>query len=272
MNRITLWPGIIAIVLVLLLVTVSSVFAGVVIAETIASSDFVGGSQVQTHTVYTQGDKRKVEGRRVDVITDLDKDVLYVVDKNRRQYAEIPLKTLAMPRADENGTTVDTIRFRSTHNRRVIANLPCREYRGVVANPVRQIAVSTCVSNDMPAAAGEIAAFEHKMVTRLEGSDVGRSVGTDRHHLVLEKESVGSVRIPEVSGMRYRTASVMAITKVDSVQVERLAAEMFVPPKGFAKVDARAGANPQKPLCAPAAGDIGVIFLRPLPKPHVVAN
>jgi hypothetical protein len=77
MKRITLLTGIIALVLVLL--TESRVFAGVVIAETMVSSDPIGDSQVQTRIVYTQGDKRKVEGRGIDVITDLDRDILYIV-------------------------------------------------------------------------------------------------------------------------------------------------------------------------------------------------
>jgi hypothetical protein len=75
---------------VLVVLTESRAFAGVVIAETMVSSDPIGGSQVQTRIVYTQGDKRKVEARGIDVITDLDKDILYVVDKNQREYAEIP--------------------------------------------------------------------------------------------------------------------------------------------------------------------------------------
>lgn len=112
MKRITCLTGIIAIFLVPL--SESKVLAGVVIAETMVSSDPIGGSQLQTRTVYTQGDKRKVEERGIDVITDLDRDVLFVVDKNQKEYAEVPLQALAMPGPGYDGSTLETIHFHGT--------------------------------------------------------------------------------------------------------------------------------------------------------------
>jgi len=268
MKRTALLTGTIAIVLIL--VTGSRLFAGVVIAETMVSSG-PSGSQVETRTVYTQGDKRKVEERGIDVITDLDRDVLYVVDKNQREYAEIPLGALAMPRPGDGGPTFETIHFHGTKNMRVIANLPCREYRGVVVDQVKHMAVKACVSDGMPGV-GEVAAFERKMVSRLERTGGRQSAGASANRLVLEKESVGSVRIPDPLGTKsYRTASVMALAKVDSIQVRPLAAETFAPPKGFSKVDGQAGAKSQEPLRAPGEG-IGVVFLPPLPESEALSG
>ena len=129
---------------------------------------------------------------------------------------------------------------------------------GVIVNQLKQMMVKACVSDDI-AGAGEVAAFERKMMSRLEGTGAGHSAGADPDRLVLEKESVGSVRIPDVSGNEsYRTASVIARTKVDSIQVQPLAAATFIPPKDFSKVvEGQAGAKSQEPLRAPGES-IGV--------------
>jgi len=259
MKRIMFLTGITAIVLVSL--SESRVLAGVVIAETIISSDPIGGSQLQTRTVYTQGDKRKVEDRGIDVITDLDRDVLFVVDKNQKEYAEIPLRALAMPRPGYESPTLETIHFHGTKKMRVIAKLPCKEYRGVVANLLKHVVVTACVSDNI-AGAGEVAAFERKMMSRLEGT-AGQPAGLDPDRLVLEKESDGSVRIPDASGNKSdRMAPIITITRVDSIQVQPLAAATFVPPKDFSKVEGQAGAKSQEPLYAPEKG-IGVVLLCP---------
>jgi hypothetical protein len=265
----TLLTGIIAIVLLFL--SNSRVLAGVVISETMVSSDPIGGSKVQTRRVYTQGDKRKVEERGIDVITDLDRDILYVVDKNQREYAEIPLRALALPRSGDGGSALETIHFHGTKKMRVIANLPCREYRGVIVDQLKQVMVKACVSDDI-AGAGEVAAFERKIMSRLEGTGAGHSSRADPDRLVLEKDSAGSVRIPDVSGKEsYRTMSVSAITKVDSIQVQPLAAVTFVPPKDFSKVDGQAGAKSQEPLRSAGEG-IGVVFLPPLPESEALSS
>jgi hypothetical protein len=134
--------------------------------------------------------------------------------------------------------------------------------------------VKACVSGDITGA-GEVAAFDRKMMSRLEGTGAGHSHGADLDRLVLEKESVGSVRIPDVSENEsyrsYRTASVIAITKVDSIQMQPLAAATFVPPKDFSKVDGQAGAKPREPLRVPGEG-IGVVFLPPRPGSEALSS
>src|SRR5258706_13321263 len=58
-------------------------FAGVVMNQTSTHNGPVGQT-VQNRIVYVQGNKQKVESNTIDTITDLDKDAIYIIDKNRR--------------------------------------------------------------------------------------------------------------------------------------------------------------------------------------------
>jgi hypothetical protein len=52
---------------------------------------FYGATFSVRRTVYVQGNKQRVDGERVATITDLDESVVYVIDKEERVYAELPL-------------------------------------------------------------------------------------------------------------------------------------------------------------------------------------
>jgi hypothetical protein len=73
-------------------------------------------------TVYVQGNKQKIERGSIASITDLDKQVVYIIDKDRRLYAEMPLQALSSARSDNpHGEAILT----RTGKTRVIANHPC---------------------------------------------------------------------------------------------------------------------------------------------------
>lgn len=49
------------------------------------------GATTLNRPIYVQGDKQKVEKPEVDSITDLDKGVVYIVDKRHKKYLELPI-------------------------------------------------------------------------------------------------------------------------------------------------------------------------------------
>ena len=67
--------------------------AGVVMSETSFESGAIGPRQ-EHRTIYTQGNKQKIDTDWVQTIADLDKHRLYIVDKSQRNYAEMPLEYL----------------------------------------------------------------------------------------------------------------------------------------------------------------------------------
>jgi hypothetical protein len=122
--------------------SVGRVFAGVVMAET-SSAAYPTGQIFQDKTVYVQGNKEKVEREGVAEITDLDKSLVYIIDKNRRVYTEIPLQALSSGQpASEHGEAI----FSKTGEIRVVADHPCHEYRAVGGNKLEHVTISACMS------------------------------------------------------------------------------------------------------------------------------
>lgn len=78
----------------LVIASARGLFAGVVMAETSTSTSPDGQSESQVKTIYVQGNKQKIERQDVAAITDLDKSLIYIVDKQHHEYAEIPLHNL----------------------------------------------------------------------------------------------------------------------------------------------------------------------------------
>ena len=153
-----------AMLLLLIFASEGSVLAGVVMAET----SFAEGPNVkisQSKTVYVQGNKEKVERERVAEITDLDKSLVYIIDKNRRIYTEIPLQALSSaPSEKAHGAAILT----KTGKTRVVADHPCDEYRAVGGNKLERVTISACVSTSVPGAK-EVSQFDRNMITRLGG-------------------------------------------------------------------------------------------------------
>lgn len=218
----------------LMLASAGRLFAGVVMAET----SFLGGPNgeisSQARTVYVQGNKQRVELGRVAEITDLDKNVIYIINKHDRVYAEMPLPALSSSQPDSlQGEVI----LKKTGERRVIANHPCSEYRTVEGNTLERVTITACVSTSAPGAR-EVSEFNRRIVARLSGRRSKREAEHDTASLMLEKRSVLSVRVPDLSrGRRSHTASLLAETRVNKIKLQPLPPETFNPPDGYSKLE-----------------------------------
>jgi hypothetical protein len=208
--------------------------AGVVMSET-AVAKGPGAGDVQKRTIYIQGNKQKVERGDVDAITDLDRNVIYLVDRNQKEYVELPLKS-QLPADSENSDT-ESIRLNNTGHKRVVGGHGCQEYRGAHSNPVRNVAISVCVSDQVPGV-NEVVAFQQRMFSQLGvPQEKDQAPGPDASGLVLEKLSVVSFRVPDLSHENsFRTASFVTKTDIDNIQVKSLPDNTFRPPQDFTKL------------------------------------
>src|SRR5207253_9456555 len=94
-----------------------------------------------------------------------DERVLYVIDKNRGIYFEVPMA----PGKDQGKqAATDTIHLERTGKSRKVANYSCEEYRGSGAIDVGKVTVSACVSKNAPGA-DEVAKFERRMLSQMSG-------------------------------------------------------------------------------------------------------
>jgi hypothetical protein len=231
--------------------------AGVVMTETSITSGPTGETSSLDRTVYVQGNKQKVERSGVTTITDLDNSIIYIIDNKDRAYAEVPLHALgSSEQADARGEIIEpfekiepsdargeTVQLNKTGETRVIADHSCNEYRASEGNKLERVTISACVSTSAPGAK-EVSAFERKMAVRLSGRESERLSGNDSAMLMLEKQSVLSFRVPDLSRHQaYRTGSLLAKTRVNEIQVKTLSAATFKPPKGFSKLQNRPGSK-----------------------------
>src|SRR6266851_9983745 len=243
----------------LLLASAGKLFAGVVMAETSRATGPDGAITSQNKTIYVQGNKQRVEREGVAAITDLDKSVLYIIDKHDRAYAAMPLRTLSQSLPGD--TPGATVKLNRTGETRVIADHPCNEYRASEGDKLERVTISACVSTSAPGAK-EVSQFERTMVARLSGRESERLNGHDSTVLMLEKQSVISFRVPDLSRHQaYRTASLLAKTRVNEIQVKSLPAATFKPPKGFSKLQNRPGSK--LPPASPTAPEQTIQAIAP---------
>src|SRR5689334_18674815 len=134
---------------VLTLASAPGVSAGVVMNETSVAKGTDGVISSQDKTVYVQGNKRRVDMGHVAEITDLDKGIIYIINKPDRVYAEISIETI---RSSEPGSAEDSVTLKKTGGTRVIANHSCNEYRTVEGNNQEHVTISACVSDNTPGA------------------------------------------------------------------------------------------------------------------------
>jgi len=199
------------------------------------------GGTIQNSIVYVQGNKQKIEKPGVDATTDLDRGVVYVVDKSHRKYVELPLK--------KGGPyTLEEVHLDPTAQTQIVANLRCTEYRGGENTGVEKLAVSACISKDAPGAQ-EVSTFERNAVSRIAGIlPKNFRKEESRGGIVLAKISAVSFRMPDPQSNAYRTASFMSRTEVTSVEVKRLPQATFEPPRNFMQLKTVPGSGIPGPL------------------------
>ena len=144
------------------------VSAGVVMSEVAIANGPIGNG-TENRTVYVQGNKQKIDTQGVQTITDLDKGRLYIVDKDRRNYIEMPIGSLSELTPGRDDTTdSQAIVLKRTGARHFIADNHCDEYRGKAGNAQMDVTISACVSKVAPGA-NEIVQFDRRMVSQVQG-------------------------------------------------------------------------------------------------------
>jgi hypothetical protein len=206
-------------------------------SETTAATTPEGLINLQKEMIYLEGNKQRVERQDEAAITDLYRSIIYVIDKQHRVYAVVPLKALSSTVSGNPGG--HNIKLDGTGKTRIIASHPCDEYRAIEGNGLERVTISACVSTNAPGAR-EASEFERRMIGRITGRGFERSPEPRVAALMLERQSVLSFRIPDPSRRRpYRMASLLAETRINKIQPKPLPRETFRPPKGFIQSSTR---------------------------------
>ncbi len=179
--------------------------------------------------------------------------MLFVIDENLRAYQKIPLTSA---RASLLGPIdqVPTITLRKTDERRVIAHHPCHEYRGSQKTKIVKVSVSAFVSDDAPGTE-ELQSFAQRAILEFGGynSDQKNNLIPG---VVLEEQSIITVRTQDPLGMKRTTSSIVR-TRVTDIQERELPAATFLPSDDYNEVKPPQPAFPAE-NCHPEGGDLRV--------------
>jgi Domain of unknown function (DUF4412) len=215
--------------------------AGVVITQQ-QTINAQSGQQKRDQTVMVQGNKQKMITGDHEIITDLDKGVMYVIEPARKDYLEIPFP----PRGPMAAAMArkSTLNFKKSGESRKVAGYSCEDYKGTGESMAGDYTVTECVSTSAPGAK-EFNAFEKLMASKLKGTGMAPS-GDVPAGVPLASDSVVKLNKLNLPGMspeqqqklqamlakRKPTTTSTVVTKIEEKQ---LAEDTFTVPAGFTK-------------------------------------
>lgn len=207
-------------------------YTGVIISKTVIVAG-LGPSRTRTVTVYLQGNKRKIDEARAAAITDLDKHIVYILDKQNRSYLELPLRKINATNGTNKLRGATSVLLHPSGRSRTVGEYPCKEYLGVRHNQRLQISVNACVASNLPGA-HEMQHFDQELISDLAGHHARRLSRSKWGGLLLERRFVASFRTGKGGNRAPRQLSrITTISRVKSIRIRPLARAIFVPPKDF---------------------------------------
>ncbi len=203
-----------------------------------------GHNRKVERTIMIEGNKEKMTAGNHEVITDLDKGVMYIIYPQHKAYVEMPFppKSPGMPhkRAFRGAT------FEKTGKTRVVAGHKCEEYRSSGKFEMGEYTVHECISTKVPGAA-DFMAFEKKMKAKLKGSSYDTSEGRNVPEGVpLAQEAVTRVtnfNIPNLSPKQAEKLKkelqghppIQSKVEVVKISEKTIPASAFEVPAGYSK-------------------------------------
>lgn len=154
---------------VLLTLGSSAAWGGMVMTETEST---VGGATPRTsqRTVMIEGNREKMITDRNQIITDLDKGVIYIINPAEKTYLEMPFPPQGPMKSMIGGPAMHT-NFTKTGKSRTVAGYKCEEYTGTGKFMMGDFSLVSCVSPSAPGAK-DFAKFEKTMMAKLKGSSL----------------------------------------------------------------------------------------------------
>jgi hypothetical protein len=215
--------------------------AGVVITQQ-QTMNSENGERKTNQTVMVQGNKQKVVTATNEVILDLDKGTMYVVDTPQKNYLEIPFPprgVIASAMLRHTGLS-----FKKIGKSQKIAGYPCEEYTGSGKTMFGDYSVTECVAKGAPGAK-EFYSFQKLMASKLKSSGAAPS-GDIPDGIPMSSETVTRMNAINFTGMspeqqkriqqavakRKPTTTSTVVTKIEE---KKLADSDFAVPAGFNK-------------------------------------
>ncbi len=232
-----------AIVAALMLAALGAAHAGVVVDEQETMEQGAGHTVTRQRTVMIQGNKQKMVTDRMQVITDLDKGVMYLVNPAQKQYMEMPFPPQG-PMARMMSDRMSTLNFKKSGGKKTILGHDCEQYSGAGSMMGNEYSVTGCFAAKAPGAK-EFDAFQKAMAEKVKGTSMAMH-GQVPDGIPMELQSTNKLTNFNAPGMSPEQAAkirqmlanrppMVSKTVVTKVTTEKLANDTFTVPAGYTK-------------------------------------
>jgi Domain of unknown function (DUF4412) len=236
----------------------ATAYAGVVLHETETVDRGNGKPETQDRTVMVQGNKQKTVTARSQVVIDLDKGSMYVINPAEKAYVEMPF-----PPTGKMGKLMAqrmaAMDFQKTGKHATVAGYPCDEYTGGGDMGNGTYKVVGCFSSSAPGAA-DFTAFQKGMAAKLKGDSTAKDnipgglpleVTSTTKMTSFNMPGISSEQAAKIKDMLAKRPPVTNKTVVTKVTVQEIAAADFAIPAGYKKQEMP---SPNRMMGAPAPG------------------
>jgi Domain of unknown function (DUF4412) len=245
---------------VFMLAALGIAHAGVVVAEKETVDQGNGKTATSDRTVMIQGNKQKMVTDRAEVVTDLDKGVMYLMSPTRKIYIEMPFPPTG-PMASMMSQQMSTLNFKKSGPSKTVAGYACNQYSGAGSMMGNQYSVNGCFSIKAPGAR-DFDNFQKAMAAKVKGTPMEMQ-GQVPSGIPMQLDSTTKVTNFPMSGMSPDQAAkikqmlanrppVVSKTVVTQISSKDLPAETFIVPAGYTKQQ-----MPQGPHGAGPMGGLG---------------
>ena len=220
-----------------------SAIAGVVINET---ESIVSGQPPKSRdrTVMIEGNKEKMIMDNREIITDLDKGTMFIVEPDKKTYVEMPFPPQGMMGQAAGGLAMHAMNFTKTGKSRTVAGNKCDEYSGAGKFAMGEYTIISCIASKAPGAE-EFSKFQKAMMAKLkdtqmaltsnipDGVPMAQDVTTQMHPFNMPNlPPEAAAQMKQQMANRPPTVTKSEVSKVES---KKIASSEFEIPAGYTK-------------------------------------
>lgn len=239
----------------ILALTARGAVAGVVITET---ESVVSGQPPKStqRTVMIEGNREKMVTDNREIITDLDKGTMYIVEPAQKTYLEMPFPPRGMMGQAAGGLGMHAMNFTKTGKSRTVAGFKCEEYTGAGKFALGEYTIVSCVAGKAPGAS-DFSSFQKAMMAKLkdtqmaltsnipDGVPMSQDVTTQMHPLNMPNlPPAAAAQMKQQLENRPPTVTKSEVSRVES---KKIASSEFEVPAGYTKQDLPMGPHGMHP-------------------------
>ena len=239
----------------ILALAAGAAMAGVVITET---ESVVSGQPPKSRdrTVMIEGNKEKMIMDNRQIITDLDKGTMYIIEPAQKSYMEMPFPPRGMMGMAVGGPSIHAMNFTKTGKSRTVAGYKCDEYTGAGKFALGDYTIVSCVASKAPGAS-DFSKFQKTMMAKLkdtqmaitsnvpDGVPMSQDVTTQMKAFNIPNlPPEAAAKMKEQLANRPPTVTKSEVSKVES---KKLAASEFEVPAGYTKQEMGMGPHGMRP-------------------------